>query len=166
MSAVTSDNVAFLRAAEKPVHCLLVGASLQSASGLFQRKVEAVRCEHIADYSAGLDLIVSQAKQRPFDCVMVDMRQTQNEDPDFIQNLATLGAFGQLVILANKKNCGQYEAISGVGTVLVDPIQPIDIVKTIVASVQDPQILQDDNATATDTSDDTLASIASISFKE
>lgn len=147
MSVETLNNIAYLRAAEKPVHTLLVGASLGSASALFQRKIEVVRCEHAMDLEAGLELMLSQAKQRPFDCVMVDMR-TPDAGPDVssrdVLRMASSDVFGQLIVLANEQNRDEYEDMLGVTKVLVDPIQPIDIVKTIVAAAPQPIVVSQD----------------------
>ena len=65
MSAEILNNIAYLRAAERPVHTLLIGEVLESANGLFQRKLEVVRCEHAISLDAGADAILSQAKERP-----------------------------------------------------------------------------------------------------
>ena len=135
MSSEILDNIAYLRAAESPVHTLLVGSSLGSASGLFQRKIEVVRCEHAKDFESGLELMLSQAKERPFDCVMVDARKLadgDNQSSRKVLRMASSDAFGQLVVLANEHNRADYEDMLGVTKVLVDPVQPIDIVKTIV----------------------------------
>ncbi|MEP0943674.1 MAG: hypothetical protein ABJH63_14050 [Rhizobiaceae bacterium] len=155
MSAEILDNIAYLRAAEKPVHTLLVGAGLESASNLFQRKVEVVRCEHTTDLESGLEQILAQAKQRPFDCVMVDMRdgdscsggggdgggdgggEALSRD---VLRIASTDAAGHLVVLANEQNCQEFNDMLGVTQVLVAPIQPIDIVKTIVAAAPQPSL--------------------------
>lgn len=142
MSADILDNIAYLRAAERPVHTLFVGATLLSASGLFQRKIEVVCCEHAMDIESGLDLMLSQAKERPFDCVMVDMRKAEEDEEGTSQEvlrMASSDAFGQLVVLANEHNRQEYEDMLGVSKVLVDPVQPIDIVKTIVDCAPQPK---------------------------
>ncbi len=154
MSAVKRDNLAFFRAIETPVHTLFVGADLQTANQLFQRKVEAVRSEHVAQIDSARDAIVSQAKVRPFDCVMVDLRKQEAGDPEDVLRLAKLGSFGTLVVLANEQNAGVFEDVWGIATVLVAPVQPIDIVKTIVAAAPQPEVPGQNQSDTKDTGPD------------
>ena len=139
MSAIEKNNIAFIRAAEHPVHTLLVGPGLKSASGLFQRKLEVVRCEHESDVAIASEIIVSQAKERPYDCVMVDLREPLAGDAEHVLRLAAVGCFGHLVLLTNQQNAYAFSDVPGIDKVLVTPFEPIEIVKAIVAAAPDQQ---------------------------
>ena len=141
MNPVEDTNVSYIRPRQHPVHCLFIGASLSTASSLFQRKVETVTCDHIESCDEALETIINQAKGRPYDCVMADMRHQDAAYLEQVVKLANLGAFGQFLLLADPDNAEACEAIAGVERVLRDPIQPIEIVKAIVASANPPKLV-------------------------
>lgn len=144
MNPVEDNNVSYIRARQHPVHCLFIGASLSTASSLFQRKVETVTCDHVERCDEALETIINQAKERPYDCVMADMRHQDAAYLEQVVNLANLGAFGQFLLLADPDNADACEAVAGVERVLRDPIQPIEIVKAIVASANPPRLVDGD----------------------
>lgn len=134
MSAQIQDNIAYLRAAERPVHALFVGPALKAANSLFQRKMEVVTCQHVDNQSDAVELIRDQCKEKPFDCVMLDMRSDDNGTPLNVVELAALGTIGHLVVLANAENAPVFQHMVGIDEILVSPVQPMDIIKSIVMS--------------------------------
>jgi len=136
MSAIL-ETESFNRIPERPVHALFVGNALEAASKIFQRKDEIVRCDHAATSSIALEMIETQAKARPFDCVMVDMRHEEDGNPLNVVAIAALGSFGNLTVLANAENADVFKDMTGVGSILVAPIEPLDIIRTIVAAAPD-----------------------------
>jgi hypothetical protein len=139
MSARPQDNIAFLRAPENPVHALFIGPALESASQLFQRKVEMVSCDYADSLATGLSAILAQAKEKQFDCVVVDMRDGENGNPLNVAGIAASRMCGRLVVLANPDNASLFSNMVGVDKVLTSPVQPIDIVKTVIESTENSE---------------------------
>ncbi|MEM8749147.1 MAG: hypothetical protein AAGF28_02520 [Pseudomonadota bacterium] len=120
------------RRAEQPVHVLFVGAALAGTKSIFKRRDEVVRCEHAPTPAIALDMITTQAQSRPFDCVMIDMRRETDGSPLNVFPIAALRACGQLTILARPADVKTYEEILGVDQVLAAPVNPQDIMATII----------------------------------
>lgn len=127
------------RRGEQPeTHVLFVGKALVGTKKVFKRDNDPVKCAHVPSVDEALDVITERARTKPFDCVMVDMRHEEDGSPLNVVAVAALNACRHVVVLANPDQVETFEAITGVDAVLPAPVEPMTIIRTIVACAPYP----------------------------
>ncbi len=137
MNALELQQILANRREEKPVHVLFVGRSLAGMKRVFKRQDEVVRCDHAADMADAVTMIETQAAIRPFDCIMVDMRCEEDGTPLNVVAIAALKGSRHLAVLASDENAESLEGLVGIDTILRAPVDPKEIILTIVNSAPD-----------------------------
>ena len=141
MSSSLNLSPAEYRAEEHAVHVLFVGQKLTKTHKYFKRTDEVVRCDHAMDIKTAVDMMLSQAAVRAFDCVIVDMRRAQDGAPVDVAAVGALGATNKLVVMATPSKAATFRDIEGVHDVLINPVGRMDVIECVVSSAQprDPQ---------------------------
>ena len=134
MNAAELKAIIESRRSQNPAHVLFVGKSLEGTKAIFKRKDEIVRCEHSNSVHEALELIAQQAAIRPFDCIMIDMRAEKDDSPLNVIAVAELRATNCLTVLSSPERAKMFNEMVGVNEVLVAPVDPKQIILTIVNS--------------------------------
>ncbi len=128
------------RKSQNPAHVLFVGKSLAGTKAIFKRKDEIVHCEHSYTVREAAELIDQQAGSKPFDCVMIDMRNDHSDDnPLNVVTIAEMRATDCLTILSSPDDAEMFSDMVGVHKVLVAPVDPKQIILTIMNSTTEPE---------------------------
>lgn len=135
MNAAELRAIIESRKSQNPAHVLFVGKSLAGTKAIFKRKDEIVRCEHSYSVNEASELIKKQSASEPFDCIMIDMRGDHSDDsPLNAVSIAEMRATSCLTILSSPEDAELFQNMVGVHKVLVAPVDPKQIILTIINS--------------------------------
>ncbi len=143
MNAAELRAIIESRKSQSPAHVLFVGKSLAGTKAIFKRKDEIVRCEHSYSIREAVELIEKQASDQPFDCIMVDMRGDHSDDsPLNVVAIAEMRATSCLTILSSQDDAEMFSDMVGVHKTLVAPVDPKQIILTIINSTAEQELDQ------------------------
>lgn len=126
------------------IHVLFIGQALKGTKKVFKRDNDPVKCSHVNSASEALDAIIEKQATREFDCVMVDMRHEEDGSPLNVVGIAALEACRNIVVLCNPDQVETFEAMTGVDTVLPAPVEPMTIIRTIVACAPEDDSVEEE----------------------
>ena len=145
MNAAELRAIIESRKSQNPAHVLFVGKSLAGTKAIFKRKDEIVRCEHSYSIREAVALIEQESASQPFDCIMIDMRGDHSDDsPLNVVAIAEMRATNCLTILSSPKDSEMFNDMVGVHKLLVAPVDPKQIILTIINSTAESEIEQEE----------------------
>ena len=136
------------RRAETTIHVLFVGEEITIAKGSFRRKEETIQFDHASLAKDAIDLLSERQDEKPFDCVIIDMRGKDSNNPLNVVAIAALRAARRCVVLSKPDDVEIYQSLMGVHEVLSDPVAPKAIINTVLAA-RAPQPEEINEATPT-----------------
>ncbi|MEE9314661.1 MAG: hypothetical protein V3V02_08420 [Rhizobiaceae bacterium] len=142
------------RADAVPIHAFLVGKRLGKASDVFKRKDEAIKCDHTNSLSDAVEIVTAQARTLPFDCVLVDARDNDDDSLLHIVNMATLGGANLLAVIARPEDMEMLENLPGVHRVLQDPVGAKEVISIILESLPESDEIIEDVIVTQDVADE------------
>ena len=135
------------RKSQNPARVLFVGKSLAGTKAIFKRKDEIVQCEHSYSVREACTLIEQQTENQPFDCIMIDMRDDHSdESPLNVVTIAEMRATECLAVLSSQNEAEIFNEMVDVHKVLVAPVDPKQIILTIINSTSEQDLRQEDVA--------------------
>ena len=117
---------------------LFIGSALVGAPRIFRRDNDPVNALHCETSARALELMERSGAGDAIDCVMIDQREGMRAGHQLqVVALAAAARRARLVVLVSPDQRDAYDGTPGVDALLVEPVAPLDIIRTMMDQVDE-----------------------------